>query len=70
MHDKLLELKNNIEKLKAIGKLYEELMSKQIKTEEELEKAKARYNYLRQEALKISLESKKLVQRIEKEDIP
>jgi len=70
MHDKLLELKNNIEKLKAIVQLYEELMEKEIKTGEELEKARLRYDYLKQHALKLSMDSKKLVQKIEEEDIP
>jgi len=70
MHDKLLELKSNMEKLKAIGQLYDELMSKEITAKEELEKAKIRYDYLKQQALKISMDSKKLVQKIEQEDIP
>ncbi|MBW3022784.1 hypothetical protein KY308_01645 [Candidatus Woesearchaeota archaeon] len=70
MQDKLLELKSKIEKLKAVGELYEELLSREIRNEEELEKAKLRYDYLKQKALELSLESKKLVQKIEKEDIP
>ena len=70
MHDKLLELKDRIEKLKAIGELYDELLAKNIRNDEELQKTKLRYDYLRNQALKLSLESKKIVQRIEKEDIP
>jgi len=70
MHDKLLELKSSMEKLKAIGELYEELFGREIKTPEELEKAKFRYDYLKQQALKLSIESKNLVQKIEQEDIP
>lgn len=70
MHDKLLELRHNIEKLKAISQLYEELMSREIISQEELKKARFRYDYLKQQALKLSMDSKKLVQRIEQEDIP
>ena len=70
MHDKLVDLKANIEKLKAIGTLYEELMGREIKSPEELEKAKFRYDYLKQQALKLSMDSKKIVQKIEQEDIP
>ena len=70
MKDKLEELKENFEKLRAIGEIYEELMSGEIKSREEYEKALLKYKALKNQALKLSLHSKKIIQKMESEDIP
>ena len=70
MKDKLEQLRMDFEKLKAIGELYEDFASREIGDEKELEEARLRYDALRDQALKISLHSKKIIQSIESEDIP
>lgn len=70
MKNKLNQLKINFEKLKTIGEMYEELSSTDVKDEKELESAKLRYEALKNQALRISLHSKKLINSIETEDIP
>ena len=70
MKNKLNQLRINFEKLKTIGEMYEELSSAEVRDENDLEAAKLRYEALRNQALKITLHSKKLVNSIETEDIP
>ncbi len=70
MKQKIDQLKENFEKLKAVGELYEDLMSKQISNEKEKEEALMKYNALKNQALRLSLDSKKIIQKIEKEDMP
>ncbi len=70
MRDKLEQLRIDFEKIKTIGELYEDLASREVRDEKELEEARLRYDALRNQALKISLHSKKIIQSIESEDIP
>jgi len=70
MKENLGQLKINFEKIRAIGELYDDLMAKGAAGEKELEEAMLRYSALRDTALKLLLHSKKIVEKIEKEDIP
>jgi hypothetical protein len=70
MKDKLEQLRMDFEKLKLIGEMYEELVSKEITNERELEEAKLKYEAMKNQALRLSLHSKNLIQKIETEDIP
>jgi len=70
MKNALEQLRINFEKLKTVGELYEELMSKEITNEKELEEARLKYNALKEHALRLLIHSKKIIQKIEKEDIP
>lgn len=70
MKNKLEQLKENFEKLRTVGEMYEELMSKEVADKKELEEAVLRYKSLKKQALKISHDSKKLIQKIESEDMP
>ena len=70
MKSKLEQLRMNFEKLKIIGDIYEELASREIGDERELEETKLKYDAVRNQALKISLHSKKIIQSIETEDLP
>jgi len=66
----LEQLKNNFEKLKAIGELYDELMLSEIKDERELEEARMKYDALKNSSLRLLIHSKKVIESIEKEDVP
>lgn len=70
MKNKLDQLRGNFEKLKAIGELYEELMAKGVSDEKELEQSVLKYKALKNQALKLSLHSKKIIENIENEDVP
>ncbi len=70
MKEELEHLRGNFERLKEIGELYEELMSRDLRKSRELEEAITRYKALKNQALKLSLNSRKLIKKIESEDIP
>ena len=70
MKSKLEHLRENFEKLKAVAELYEEVMSKDISSGREAEEAMLKYKALKNQALRLSLHSKKIIQSIEKEDMP
>lgn len=70
MKARIEQLRNNFEKLKTIGDLYNELMSKTIADERELQEARLKYDALRNQSLKILIHSKKIISTMEKEDVP
>ncbi len=66
----LEQLKANFEKLRAIGDIYDELMASEIKDEHGLEESRMKHDALKNSALKLLIHSKKIIEKIEKEDIP
>jgi len=70
MKSGLEQLRMNFEKVRAIGEIYEQLMSGGIADEKELEEARLKCSLLKDNALKLLLHSQKIIQKIETEDIP
>lgn len=57
-------MRTNMEKLRAIADIYDELMHQQLRTKKEMEEAKLKYEYLREQTLRLSLDTKKIVEHV------
>lgn len=70
MKDTLRQLRENMEKLLVISDMYDDLLSRNMTSQAEVEEARLRYDYLRRKTLELSAESRRLVKTTEKKDRP
>lgn len=70
MKDKLFELRQNLEKLSVVSDIYDELMSRKITSDAELEEARIKYRFLKKQAMALSLQCKKIIDSVEAKETP
>ncbi len=64
MQDEVYDLKQTISKMLAVSEIYEEILSKNIETDVQLEEAKMKLKVTREQVLKLALECKNIISKL------